>query len=274
MYNLKTFSILFALPFLLFSCTKEFTQTISGPRISKIKTNGKLSTEYIYNSNNYVQKSISYDTLGKIISSTTNEYLNGKIYKKIYSNSSYYNLYEFNDGLIEKVSLNRTLNDSTINYTKYIYDVKKQCIQINSYLSNDSLPNFIIYMKYVDGNRSTSEYYSVNSNSSGAVTQNLNYTLYYKYDNKIFYAINQSDLTLTPNLNNCNEISSPNMIKNGGVLGTDGSATFKVTSKRNNTTFNITYKTDYGNFIYQYNAENFPIKITYPGRVVEYEYIQ
>ncbi|MEI6752522.1 MAG: hypothetical protein WCK78_05080 [Paludibacter sp.] len=228
--------------------------------LSKIKTNGKLTTEYIYDNSKYVQRINTYDTLtGTINSYNTYEYTkNNKVSKIHYFNKStgtsqqymstglYIFLFD-NQDLIIKANYYTSETSTTINsYSVYVYNLVKQCIKYTNYNNDSTHTERYSYVNDYNGDdRVKCSYYN------GSI---LKATFNYTYDDKVNYSKNLSTTTILYSPHNTLTYSSPDAVSNGGVVDTNGGVMVafnkvSVLSYPNTSTFT-------------YNSYNYPIKQT------------
>jgi len=240
--------------------------------LSKVKMNGKLSFAYIYDDNKLVQRANYYDFNGTIWYYITYEYTsNQKIYKShVYDyagKSIGLYVYDYNDQnyMIRYTSYSSDNATTLSGYITYQYNELNQIAKISVYTSTNLMLYYNIF-EYNNGSVVKSTYYD------GDV---LKATVNYTYDNKISPIKYLSNTAIDYGPHNQTEISSSDIISNGGIVNDIGIVKLNFTNSSAPLSFTFTTS------VYRYNDDNYPIKrtITYTFNpiyvdIMEFEYIQ
>ena len=236
--NIKpiTYAVFLAI---LISCKKETIQTVGNEKLSKIEiydpsTQNTITAEFTYNNvGNLIQiyssggnlsnqkQALAYDALGKIVSNTVSDNVNGDEFKFDFE-------IDGNGRIIKATGTSFSPNHTIDNHT-YTYNNEGELIADSVFTQSGSLNSFVLF-EYDNNNNVTAYQQYVNEGSS-LLTQGK---MTFQYDNKRSPYYNIGQLLYTS-------------------LGGSGVSYFYL-SKNNpvNASLNNTVITPGGNFLYEY----------------------
>ena len=247
--------------------------------LSKIRSNGKLSQEYIYDQNKLVQRFNQYDTLGQISGYRLYKYDEAKkLVNALYYNSSAFsgmNTFTYDNKMRLTEAKYYYSSDTTSNRysaTKYVYNKVGLCDTIKQYDSSMNLRYSIAYL-YTGSNRTKAVYLTKDS---------IYFSLEYEYDNKPSFQKNVSSNPMLFSENNMTKMSSTDIISKGGKVNeANGTIVSNKVYIPGLTTGYTTFTFYFYSYNLEYNSFGYPSRVTStnlmnPSIIIvnEYEYIE
>jgi len=240
--------------FILVSCNTNEVIDTSGVYLSKVITNGYLSTEYKYiDSLKLVDTICQYDFQGKLATYQTFKYANGKLFRSYNYTSAkalvgvYKYKFDSISGNIKQSDYCLAADTTKINTTNiYKFNSQSMCDTV-FYVDMNGI-SYKTINNYTNGNRVQATVLSHDS---------IKATINYAYDSKPTFAQKLSTYPFLYCTNNIKSISSADILTNGGSITTSGVGSVKIFSGAGKYLFlgfDLTEST------YEYNANGLPTK--------------